>query len=122
MKPQDATVIIDLTLKEGNFHNVTTTVKVKSTGVVVDISGHTFVINLLDKQGGTILDTITGSLVTDGTDGKYNEAFTIADLDVLIVAGTFPGFWEGFVSSDGTAGNYKEWWRGKVTVQRKGSA
>ncbi len=121
MKPQDATVIIQLTLKEGSRHNVVTTVKVKSTGVVVSIASHTFVINLLDKQGGTILDTVTGSLVTDGTDGQYQEVYTIAKLDILIAAGTFPGFWEGFVSSDGTYANYKEWWRGPVTVQRKGA-
>ena len=119
MKPTNETLIIPIVLKEGSQHNVVTTVK-QSDGSIFDLSNYTFVANLLDKQGGTILDTMTLSLVTDGTDGKFKELFEITELDALITAETLPRYWEVFASPDGQAANYQEWYRGQVTVQRKG--
>ena len=120
MKPTNETLEIPIVLKEGSQHNVVTTVK-QSDGSIFDLSNYTFVANLLDKQGGSILDTVTLSLVTDGSDGQYQELFEIAELDALITAETLPRFWEVFASPDGVSTNYVEWYRGQVIVQRKGT-
>jgi len=119
MKPLNEPENFVLRLTEASQLSITRIRKVKD--VVVDISGGSFKWNLLDKQGGTILDTITTSLTTDGTDGSYTGVFEIAELAALITAGTLPLYHELFFSSDTTAEKFTIWSRGLVVLSRSGS-
>jgi hypothetical protein len=124
MKAFNATASETLLLTEGSRLGATVVYKVND--VATDISGGAFKMNLLDKEGGSILDAVTVTYTTDGTDGSFDIEFEIAELAALLAAyvagtGALPAFWELFFSSDGTAAAYKIWMNGPVKVARSGS-
>ena len=110
------TLRIDIALKEGAYHNVATLVT-DDDDVLIDISGYTFEMNLLDKEGGTVLDAVTVSFVSDGTDGKYKEVFTDTELATLITAGTIPTWFEFFATTGAVP---TKWYHGAVDLERAG--
>jgi hypothetical protein len=122
-KQFNATPQEDMVLTEGSLYYIVDTYTIDN--VAQDISGGSFVMNLLDKEGGSIIDTITVDYVTDGTDGAFDETYTIAELDAVLAAydagtGELPSYYELFFSSDGTAANYTILWAGRVQVDRSG--
>lgn len=81
--------------------------------------------NVLDEEGGEIIETVEVVLVTDGSDSLFSEKFTIAKLQALLDdfdAGTvpLPGFLELFNSPDGTEADFRIWWKGPILISRSG--
>lgn len=51
--------------------DITLVVTVKdNTGAVIDVSGSSSLFTIKDSYGGSILSQVSGSFVTDGTDGQ----------------------------------------------------
>ena len=120
MKEFNETPREDIVLTQGSKYYVVTTYTIDD--VAQDISGGAFKMNLLDKEGGTILAGGTAAYVSDGTDGQFSETVTIAELDTLIAASTIPTYYEVWFSSDGAAGNYIIWYVGRIEYRASGSA
>jgi hypothetical protein len=118
VKAINATPIEAIEITEGSRYYTVTTYTIDD--VAQDISGGSFKMNLLDEEGGTILDTVTVDYLTDGTDGQYAETFTISEIDALITAGTIPTYYEFFFSSDGTDALYEIWYKGPVVFSYTG--
>ena len=118
MKAFNRTAVEPMVLTEGSLYEITDEYTIED--VAQDISAGSFVMNLLDKEGGSILDTVTVAFVTDGTDGLFKETFTIAELDTLIAAGTIPGYYELFFSDDASAARMQIYWRGPVEMEYSG--
>ena len=124
MKPFNPTASETFLLTEGS--RINTNVVYEVNDVATDISGGSFKLNFLDKEGGSIIDSATVTYTTDGTDGAFDIVYEIADFATVLAAydggtGDLPGFWEFFFSSDGTSAKYKIWANGPIDVGRSGS-
>ena len=121
---ETAEVIIRLT--EGSLYFVTDLYTINRIPEPLPAAG-IFKGNLLDKKGGTILDTLEVVYVTDGSDSLFTEKYTIDQLQTLLNAHDadesipLPTYWEIFFSSDGTDEAFKIFWIGPVLMSRFGT-
>lgn len=116
-RARNETKVMPLALKKNARHDPIVTVTDTKTGAIFPLTGYTFIANLLDKQGGTILDSMTVGLVTDGSDGKYQQIFEIVELAALIAAGTTPKWWEFFAIVDSVK---HKWLHGRIIYEKAG--
>ena len=124
--PFNETPIVPIRLTENGLYAVTDTYTVNRVAQALAATS-VFLCNILDKEGGTILDTIAVELLTDGSDGKFTERYERAQLQALLDAydaktGPLPAYYELFYSADGTEPDYKIWWKGPILISRSGKS
>lgn len=122
--PFNETPIVPIRLKEGSRYAVVDTYTINR--IPQPIPGGSFKCNVLDKEGGSIIGIFAVNYVTDGTDGKFQEVFEIAELQALLDAydagtGPLPGYYELFFSDDTTEERFRIWWEGPILISRSGS-
>lgn len=123
--PFNETAEVPIRWTEGSLYFVTNTYTINRIPEPLPAAG-VFKCNVLDKKGGTILDTVEVVYLADGSDGKFTEKRTIAQLTALLAAydastGELPGFYELFFSSDGTDAAFKIFWNGPILISRSGT-
>lgn len=122
--PFNETAEVPIRLTEGSLYFVTDSYTINRIPQPLPAAG-VFKCNILDKKGGTILDTMEVKYVTDGSDSFFTEKFTIAQLQALLDASDAetdpgPGYYELFFSSDGADSSFKIWWNGPILITRSG--
>lgn len=122
--PVNETSIVPIRLTEGSLYFVTDTYTINRIPEPLPATS-VFKANILNEEGGEILDTMEVVLVADGSDSLFSEKLTRTQLQSLLDAydaGTddLPGFWELFYSADGTDADFRIWWKGPILISRSG--
>ena len=124
--PFNETAEVPIRLTEGSLYFVTDKYTINRIPEPLPAAG-VFKCNVLDKKGGTIIDTIEVVYVTDGSDSFFTEKYEISQLQTLLDAydadnsNPLPGFYELFFSSDGTDAAFKIFWNGPILISRSGT-